>query len=86
MWYFGMYTIEPHTVNFENVISACARMYKFLLTFAATIHSQLLKLRAVGNPPGKAGIPFRREGQDQLAHTGHRPRTWARLEVIEGLL
>ena len=53
------------------------------LTFATTIHSQLLKLRAVGNPPGKVGVPFRREGQVQLAHTGHRPRTRACPEITE---
>ena len=61
-------------------------MRAFLLTFAVTVHSQLLKMWAVGNPPGKAGVPFRREGQVQLAHSGRQPRTRARLEVIEGLL
>ena len=43
----------------------------FPLTFAVTIDIQLLKLRAVGNAPGKPGVPFRREGQVQLAHIGH---------------
>ena len=54
-----------------------------LLTFATTIHSQLLKLRTVGNPPGKVGVPFGREGQVQLAHTGHRPSTRAGPEITE---
>ena len=44
---------------------------KFPLTFTITIDIQLLKLGAVGNAPGKPGVPFRREGQVQLAHVGH---------------
>ena len=44
---------------------------KFSLTIAARIDVQFLNLRAVGNAPGKAGVPFRREGQVQLAHIGH---------------
>ena len=61
-------------------------VHTFLLTFAATPHSQFLNLRAVGNQPGKAGIPFRREGQVQLRHTGHRLGTRACLEITEGFL
>ena len=55
---------------------------KFSLTFAATIDFQLLKLRTVGNAPGKAGVPFRREGQVQLAHIVHWPRKRACLKII----
>ena len=45
-------------------------VHTFLLTFAVTVHCQFLNLRAVGNQTGKAGVPFRREGQVQLVHTG----------------
>ena len=62
-------------------------VHTFLLTFGVTLHSQFLNLRAVGNQPGKAGgVPFRREGQVQLPHTGHRLGTMACLEIIEGPL
>ena len=50
----------------------CVSIYcKFPPTFAVTVDFQLHKLKAVGNAPGKPGIPFRREGQVQLAHIGH---------------
>ena len=61
-------------------------VHTFLLTFAVTLHCQLLNLRAVGNQPGKAAIPFRREAQVQLAHTGHRLGTMTCLEIIDGPL
>ena len=61
-------------------------VHMFLLTFAVTVHSQFLNLRAVGNPPGMANVPFRREGQVQGAHTGHQLVTMSCLEIIEGLL
>ena len=53
------------------------------LTFAVTIDFQLLKLGAVGNAPGKAGVPFRREGQVQLAHIVHWPRMRACLKITK---
>ena len=58
-------------------------VHTFLLIFAVTNHSQFLNLRAVGNQTGKAGVPFRREGQVQLPHTGHRLGMRACLEIIE---
>ena len=42
-----------------------------VLTFAVAHYSQFLKVSAARNPPSKAGIPFRRNGQVQLTYGGH---------------